>query len=135
MKSTLVADRSRSVDINNIFLASVRLGYVMDRSLLYVRGGYASGEVEIGSNVISTGQLTTTSSEREHGWNIGAGWEYALSPNVILGLQYDYIRLNGSDRLNAQTPAFAASTTHHLDVDVDIQTVTARLSYKFGGGW
>jgi outer membrane immunogenic protein len=133
VKSAAVTDRSRSVDINNIFLAGVRLGYVMDRSLIYVKGGYANAEVEISSNVISTGQLTSSSSKRENGWNIGAGWDYALTPNVTLGLQYDFISLDGSDRLNVQAPGLA--TTHHLDVDADIHTVTARLNYKFGGGW
>jgi outer membrane immunogenic protein len=132
VNSTVVADRSRSMDISNIFLAGVRLGYAMDRSLLYVKGGYANAEVEISSNVVSSGALTSSSSKRENGWNIGAGWEYAVSPNVIFGVQYDFISLDGSDRLNTQTPAFAGSTTHHLDVDADIHVVTARLSYKFG---
>ena len=130
--SVIAANRSRSVDINNIFLAGARLGYVMDRSLFYVKGGYANAEVEISSNVVSTGVLTTSSNKRENGWNLGAGWEYAVSQNVIVGVQYDFIRLDGSDRFNAQTPAFAGAITNHLNVDTDIHMVTARLSYKFG---
>jgi outer membrane immunogenic protein len=132
VNSTVVANRSRSVDINNIFLAGVRLGYAMNRSLLYVKGGYANANVEISSNVISTGQLTSSSSKRENGWNLGAGWEYAVSPNVTVGLQYDFISLDQSDRFNTQTPAFAGTPTHHLGVDTDIQMVTARVSFKFG---
>ncbi len=129
VNSVIAADRSRSMNISNIFLAGVRLGYVMDRSLLYVKGGYANAEVEISSNVVSTGVLTTSSSKRENGWNLGAGWEYAVSRNVVLGVQYDFISLNGSDRLNTERPPFG--TTHHLDVDTDIHMVTARLSFKF----
>src|SRR5262245_49361559 len=51
--STAVADRTRCIDISNIFLAGVRLGYANGGSLLYVRGGYANAEVKITSHVIN----------------------------------------------------------------------------------
>jgi outer membrane immunogenic protein len=128
--STAVADRSRSEKISDIFLAGVRLGYAFDRSLLYVKGGYANATVDIDTHVISTGTLTGSSSKRENGWNLGAGWEHALSRNIIVGVQYDFIQLDGTDRLNVNTAGFV--TGNHLDLNTDIHVVTARLSYKFG---
>jgi len=130
VNSVAVADRSRSGKINDIFLASVRLGYAFDRSLLYVKGGYANAEVDLSSHVVSTGVLTSSSSKREDGWNLGAGWEHALTRNVIVGVQYDFIHLDGTNRLGVDRNGFA--TTNHLNVDTDISVVTARLSYKFG---
>jgi outer membrane immunogenic protein len=129
VESAVINNRSRSVDINDIFLAGVRLGYAADRSLFYVKGGYANADVDISSHRISNGQLTSSSSKRESGWNLGAGWEYAIKSNVILGVQYDFISLDGSDRFDTQRPGFA--TTDHREVDIDIHTVTARLSFKF----
>lgn len=130
--SPVAADRSRSIDISSIFIAAARLGYAMDRSMFYVKGGYASANVGISSNVVSTGVQSTSSRHREDGWNIGVGWEYMWMPNVIVGLQYDYVSLDGSDRFNTQTPAFAASTTHHRNIDTDIHMATARISFKLG---
>ena len=129
VRSAVVNNRSRGVDINDIFLAGVRLGYAANRSLFYVKGGYANADVDISSNRISNGQLTSSSSKRENGWNLGAGWEYAIRSNVTLGVQYDFISLDGSDRFDTQRPGFA--TTDHRDVDADIHTVTARLNFKF----
>ena len=126
VNSLAVADRSRSEKINDIFLASVRLGFAFDRSLLYVRGGYANAEVDISSHVVSTGVLTGSSSKREDGWNLGAGWEHALTRNVIIGVQYDFIHLDGTNRLNVEKNGFA--NQNHLNVDTDISVVTARLS-------
>jgi outer membrane immunogenic protein len=127
--SGAIADRSRTMSISDLFLASVRVGTTWDRWLLYVKGGYASAEVDIRSNVISSGVVTSSSSEREGGWNLGAGLEYAISPNVILGVQYDYVSLSGSDRWDTDKPGFGI--TDHRSIDADIHAVTARLNWKF----
>jgi outer membrane immunogenic protein len=127
--SAAVLDRSRSMSISDLFMASVRLGTTWDRWHAYVKGGYASAEVDIRSNVISTGIVTSGSSDREGGWNLGAGLEYAISSNLILGMQYDYVSLNTSDRLDTERPGFVLQD--HRSIDADIHAVTARLSWKF----
>jgi len=47
-------------------------------------------------------------------------------PNVILGVEYDYIRINAGG--TGAAPVLGSVS----DGGVDIQTVLARLSYKFG---
>ena len=55
--------------------------------------------------------------------------EYAISPNVILGVQYDYVSLSGSDRWDTDKPGFGI--TDHRSIDAAIHAVTARLNWKF----
>ncbi len=76
------------------------------------------------------GTLLTSSSGRENGWTAGASLEYALWDHVILGVEYDYVQLNTGNR--NQIPAAGPPGTQ-VEAGVDIQTVTARLSFKFGG--
>jgi opacity protein-like surface antigen len=75
--------------------------------------------------------LLTSSSGRENGWTAGAGVEYALREHIIVGLEYDYIEFSPGTR--SQTPAGAGPTGTNVSGGVDIQSVTARLSFKFGG--
>jgi outer membrane immunogenic protein len=62
---------------------------------------------------------------------VGAGWEYGLTANWIIGLEYNYsafetksYQLNGTEVGNTYT--FDAKPR-------DIQSVVGRISYKFGG--
>jgi outer membrane immunogenic protein len=129
LASVAVVDRSRTFEISDQFTATLQLGHAWGDWLLYVKGGYASAEIETRGNVISTGVLTSTSSDREGGWTIGAGIDHAIAPNVILGLSYDYTHYSPDDRLNTQLAPFAAA--HVQDFDASAHVITARLSWKF----
>ena len=87
--------------------------------------------VELRTTQTGVGTLTT-SSGRENGWTAGASIEYAVWDHVILGVAYDYMQFN-ADRPQISTPVGPVLATH-ASSGVDIQTVTARLSFKFGGG-
>ena len=128
--SAVIANRTRSVSLDNIFMATARLGTTWDRWLGYVKGGYASANLDIDSNVTSTGVATSASSGRENGWTIGAGIEYAFTNNLIFGAEYDFIRFSPSDRFGTQVNGFAIQ--NNQSIDADIHMLVARLSYKFG---
>jgi outer membrane immunogenic protein len=76
--SRIIADRSRTMEVSDIFHASLRLGYALQRSLVYVKGGYANADIHITSHIASTGRLTSSSNGHEDGWNVGGGFEYSL---------------------------------------------------------
>ncbi|WP_082905836.1 outer membrane beta-barrel protein [Bradyrhizobium centrolobii] len=80
--------------ITSFFLASARLGYTSDNWLFYVKGGYAGAHVK--TSAVDTGPPTTGAGYDQrwhHGWNLGAGVEYGITPNWSIALQYDYIQL------------------------------------------
>jgi outer membrane immunogenic protein len=125
--SPLFADVSRSVELRDIFTLTGRLGYADDRWLAYAKGGWANAEVSASYSQAGTGIVTSSSSGRENGWTAGLGADYALLPNLFLGIEYNY--------MNVPTGIHAPSSIagrQFGDVTVDVQTVVARLNYRFG---
>jgi outer membrane immunogenic protein len=141
-------------DSDWLALATLRLGYTFDRWLVYLKGGYATANLKIRGDqavfdiVDSEAELDETrhfeSSERHHGWHIGAGVEYALPSfsggccNAILGLEYNFIDLDGERHIGSAAEfddEGEKEGSHRYDINVDpdgIHTVKARLSFKFG---
>jgi outer membrane immunogenic protein len=126
----LAADRARDSRVSDLFLLTPRIGFAWGPMLVYGKAGYATADVDFRGFVSSTGVVTSTSSGREHGWTAGAGLEYALWQNLVLGPQYDYVNLDVGDRAFAVTPGFAGPNTG-TDIDVSTHLVTARLSLLF----
>ena len=64
-----------------------RLGYAVDRTLLYVNGGaaFASNEVSIPFTGIWIG-----GDDTRFGWTVGAGLDYAFTDNWFTGVEYRY---------------------------------------------
>jgi opacity protein-like surface antigen len=123
-----VVDRSLTSTAKSLLLVTGKFGVAWENILAYSKAGYAMGDVAYRTTTTSTGALLTSSSDREQGWTAGVGLEYALWTHVILGVEYDYVRLSVASR--NQPPVVGATVT---GAGVDTQMVTARLSFKFGG--
>ena len=117
--------------MRDLFLVTGKFGWNWENILAYFKGGWANGEVDFRTSASISGALLTTSSGRENGWTAGAGIEYALWPHVIVGVEYDYVELNPGNRTQVAVGAGPVGT--HIHAGLDTQSVTARLSYKFGG--
>ena len=125
-----VANTTLSSSVRNLFLVTGKFGFANDNMLAYFKGGWASSEVGYRSSVTNTGALLTSSGGRESGWTAGVGLEYALWEHVIFGVEYDYVGFNPGTR--AQTPAGVGPLGTNVASSLDIQSVTARLSFKLG---
>ncbi len=104
-----------------------RLGYAFNNVLVYARSGGATGVV--GVSGLTLGGDTFSQRQRLYGGTAGGGIEYALTPNWIVGVEYDYTRLfagqfNPVSRLGSPTPFGSA------DVFL-VQSALGRVSYKF----
>jgi outer membrane immunogenic protein len=117
--------------MRDLFLVTGKFGWNWENILAYFKGGWANGEVEFRTSSSLTGALLTTSSGRENGWTAGAGIEYALWSHIIVGVEYDYVELNPGSRTQVAVGTGPVGT--HIHGSLDTQSVTARLSYKFGG--
>jgi outer membrane immunogenic protein len=115
--------------IRSLLLTTGRLGYAWDRTLLYVKAGYAGGSVKFTETGIPATDTATTASWH-NGWAVGTGIEYAMTANWILGVEYNYADL-GTNRRNAVGSPSGIVTPITVDVD-KFQSLLARLSYKFG---
>lgn len=116
-------------EVRSIFTATVRLGYAWDRWLVYAKGGYANAKVEVSSNDPSD---FASSTHRHDGWVAGAGLEYALLRDVILGLEYNFMDFDSRTHSAPCTPSCASPTFQNTIVDPEVQTVVARLTFKLG---
>jgi outer membrane immunogenic protein len=115
------------------YMATVtgRVGYAFANNLIYAKGGYAGVNSRLA--VSDTGGLSTGSgaaSAWHNGWTVGAGWEYGVTQNWIVGLEYDYAAFQTK---NYQLAGAAAPLLYTFDAKPrDVQSVVARVSYKFG---
>jgi len=107
------------------WLATVRgrLGYAFDRFLFYGTAGAAFGNVQTGLNPPST-----FDSAIEAGWTVGAGVEFAISPNLTAKVEYLFVDLpNGACTMVGNCGGAAGST-----VSFNENIVRAGVNFKFG---
>ena len=65
---------------------------------------------------------------------MGAGGEYALTRNFSLAVEYDYAEV-GIDHWQVSCPTCPSGLgggVPIVDGDITVQSVTARLNYRFG---
>jgi outer membrane immunogenic protein len=107
--------------LENQFSIRARGGVALDRFLFYVTGGVAMTDYNGNTTLIPPGTVFPGTSSRT-GWIAGVGAEYAVTRNIILGLEYlhaDY----GKATMTYDAP--------YPSVLVTDDVVRARLSYKF----
>ena len=113
-------ENQTKIDAFGLFTGQI--GYAVDRSLFYVKGGAAVTDNQY--NVFNGG-LIDSASETRWGATVGVGFEYAIMPNLSLGFEYDHLFMGTNDI------TFASGQGEHIKENIDL--FTARLNYKFGG--
>lgn len=122
--STTSAGLTTTSELDSIVHVNGKVGYAYMNYLMFVKGGYALGSI----NTSTSGTLAASSSGTAHGWMAGAGVSYAVHRNIILGVEYNYTRLNLDSLILTDTVTTARYTTNHWDV----QQVMLRLDFKLG---
>ena len=130
--ATLSVDRSNSFDLKNTATVVGRLGYAWDRWLVYGQGGWATAKTDFRRFETSTNATTASSSSRDDGWTVGVGAAYAIHNNIILGIEYDFIRTNIGNRIDTVAPGITGTESDKVtNAHADIHQVIGRLSFKF----
>jgi outer membrane immunogenic protein len=140
MKQTLVgpldpnfANDIWTTKLKDLETLTGRFGYAANNWLFYGKAGGATGVVSV--NALSGPPVPGFAfgqSQRLWGATAGAGIEYGLTHNIVLGVEYDFTRLfagqfSGLGVLgNTTTPV-----TFGAKSPFDVQAVTGRVSYKF----
>lgn len=123
-----------SSSINGMWLVTGQVGWAWDRSLLYVKGGWASADVDFDIFHVGSGRHAS-SGGRENGWVIGAGWEYAMGSGWSIGLEYNHIQIDIGDHVMTPGGLGCGPPCSITRADSSIDTVVARLNYTFSGRW
>jgi outer membrane immunogenic protein len=114
-----------------------QIGYAIDKTLLYVKGGGAVTSDKYTGYDIPSGAAGDRATETRWGGVVGAGLEYAFASNWSFALEYDHMFMGTRDVSFYATggtnpvPVGAFSRTDRIHQDVDL--FTARLNYRFGG--
>ncbi len=115
------------------YLATVRLkaGVGLDRFLVYgTGGGVAFGNIE--TTIVNTPfGLASSNDDTRVGYAVGAGTDYAVTDNLILGLEYLYTDLGSTDAELVVPLGNGSTLTTKSDDDFDFHTVWAKASFRF----
>jgi outer membrane immunogenic protein len=126
--------RNQIASKTNAFgLFTGHVGYAWDSALLYAKGGAAV--VDQGFDFISnaTGAVTASSGTNTRwGATIGTGVEVGFAPNWSVAFEYDHIFLDRHD-VNFTTAAGTPATGNPYRTGGDVDVVTARINYRWGG--
>ena len=116
---------------DDVLTIGARVGYAAGHWMPYLTGGYANARFEDEVRTNAAGTLTVIGSERHHGWYIGGGFEYVISPGWTAGLEYRHYEL-GDEIYDRFTPAGAPVPGDRAIVDVGLDTISARVSWRWG---
>jgi outer membrane immunogenic protein len=129
--STLIpADTNRSkIDAFGLFTGQI--GYAWNNVLLYAKGGAAVTDNHNDIYSTATGAFLAGSGDQTRwGGTVGAGLEYGFAPNWSVGVEYDHLFMQDKN-VAFTTPAGVGFGFDKVRQDVDL--VTARINYRFGG--
>jgi outer membrane immunogenic protein len=110
--------------------ATARLGYAIDRALVYVKGGYVYYDGSLG--IIDTGVASTTphvTKSGTSGYTIGGGVEYKLTPAWSVKGEYQYFDFGNTDITVQDSGPYSYHNT------LTVNTVKVGLNYFVGNGY
>ncbi len=114
-----------------------QIGYAANNVLFYLKGGAAVTSDRYRMLLTGTGvQVANTVDDTRWGGVVGAGIEYGFAPNWSAGLEYNHMFMQDKTYNFVSTgvvlaPAGTLFAQNRIRQDVDV--VTARINYKFGG--
>jgi outer membrane immunogenic protein len=116
--------------VNAFGLFTGQVGYAANNVLFYVKGGAAVTADRNRINTVAGALSATTSDDTRWGGVVGVGLEYGFAPNWSVGVEYDHMFMQDKTYVFT-TPGGVFFGTDRIRQDVDL--VTARINYKFGG--
>jgi outer membrane immunogenic protein len=128
-------DGVASLDLDWYATVRGRLGLLLNpRLLVYATGGWAVGQVDYSLHAsevgfVGTSKATLRSSGLESGYTLGGGLETALTRNLSLKIEYQYINLGAVGASAPVTNGLVPNETATLaSQTVDFHTVRAGLN-------
>lgn len=123
-----LAGGTRSSRIDALGLFTGQIGYAWANTLLYVKGGAAVTRDKYDST--TPGFVPDSGRETRWGGVVGIGLEYGLTPTWSLAFEYDHLFMGTRD-VSFYTAAGVFDGSDRIRQDVDM--ITARINYRFGG--
>lgn len=107
-----------------------QIGYAWNNVLLYAKGGAAFVDDRYFHTSTATNALINSTTATRWGGAVGAGVEFGFAPNWSIGVEYDHLFM-GRNTMNFVAAPGGVASRNSISQDVDM--VTARINYRFGG--
>jgi outer membrane immunogenic protein len=122
--------------VNGLGLFTGQAGYSWNNALFYVKGGAAVAADKYDG--LHGGIVFDQASETRFGGTAGAGVEVGFAPNWSVGLEYDHLFMGSNNKTFISTGLGnnvvpAGGIDRALNIGQDVDMVTARINYRFGG--
>jgi outer membrane immunogenic protein len=104
-----------------------RAGYTFDRSLIYLKGGFAWSRSD--RTLVGIGFSQDTGTTSKSGWVIGGGWEYMFAPNWSAKIEYNHYYFGSFSESVTQLPGGAVFLQGDSNKNVDV--VLVGLNFRF----
>ena len=130
--SVLFANTTNRTRVDAFGLFTGQVGYSWNNVLWYVKGGAAVARDKYEGIVTNTGFVFDRADDTRGGGVIGTGVEFGFTPNWSLALEYDHLFMGRRDITLTSTVA-PGVITRADSIRQDIDVVTARINYRFGG--
>jgi outer membrane immunogenic protein len=111
-------------------------GVAFNNALLYVRGGAAVTSDRYRTYVTGTSILAAnTVDDTRWGAVVGVGLEYGFAPNWSFGINYDHMFMQDRTYTFTNNGTFGVPGTFFASdrISQDVDLVTARINYRWGG--
>jgi outer membrane immunogenic protein len=126
--SAATTNRTR-MDAFGLFTGQV--GYAWGNVLGYVKGGAAITGNRYEGLSTASGAVVDRVTDSRWGATVGAGIEYGFAPNWSAALEYDHLFMGTNNY--GMTNVATLANTRNVDVKQDVDLVTVRVNYRFGG--
>lgn len=130
--SLTAATVTNQTKVNGLGVFTAQAGYTLNNVLFYLNGGAA-----VTANKYS-GSIGTTAfdqaSETRVGAAAGTGIEYGFAPNWSAAVEYDHLFMGSrANTFGSANPLIAGAFTRTDTIRQDLDLVTARINYRWGG--
>ncbi len=109
-----------------------RIGFAPDRMLYYMKGGAAFADLDLAvkdsctAGACGPSAIDAGSDGIETGWTAGVGIGYALSRQLSVNIEYEYIRFD-----SLTMTGLSGGLPYSWDQDLKINTVTVGAALRF----
>lgn len=115
--------------IDTLILAKAQAGVAMERWYVYATGGYAGASVNPSGNLAQ--EIKWDDSQWADGWVWGAGVNWAMTENIILGVEYNHVTLHDVNFSALPTGMEESYEVLKVNGDYDLDLVLGTVSIKF----
>lgn len=117
--------------VDYLVMMATRIGYSWANSLAYAKIGTAGASIRTSSDDNFPAPDFLSSSKHFYtGWVFGVGFEQEIMPNLMLGIEYNYVTLDGSSTVGIRGDDGSSIGQYRSNVDLASHSVLARFSYK-----